>query len=279
MSDTTAPNDPKRRVMATFNTIAAAYDTPRLVQRCAHRLVARAPLSRGARVLDVATGTGGVALAAAQRVGPTGRVVGIDLAADMLASARQKLTAAGLTQVEFCVGDAEHLEFPAQSFDVVLCAASLFFVPDMLAALREWGRVLVPGGYVGVCGFGPTFLQPLRDLWTARLQQYGVTPAAFPWQRLADLATCQHLLDEAGFGQIEVQQEQLGYYLQTVEEWWEESWASPRRLAVLQLTPVQQAQFKAAHLAEVAALATAQGLWINVDTNFACGWKGGAHRG
>jgi len=243
------------------------------VQRCAHRLVERAPLPLGARVLDVATGTGGVALAAAQRVGPTGKVVGIDLAADMLAYARQKLTEAGLTHVEFCEGDAEHLDFPDQCFDVVLCAASLFFVPDMLAALREWWRVLAPSGYVGFCGFGPTFLQPLRDLWTARLLQYGVTPSAFPWQRLADLATCQHLLHEAGFGQIEVQQEQLGYYLQTVEEWWEESWASPRRLAVLQLTPAQQAQFKAEHLAEVAALATVQGLWVDVDANFACGWK------
>jgi ubiquinone/menaquinone biosynthesis C-methylase UbiE len=273
MSETTAPNDQKRRVMATFNTIAAAYDTPHLVQRCAHRLVERAPLSLGARVLDVATGTGGVALAAAQRVGPTGRVVGIDLAADMLAYARQKLMTTGLTTVEFREGDAEHLDFPDQCFDVVLCAASLFFVPDMLAALREWGRVLVPGGYVGFCGFGPTFLQPLRDLWTARLQQYGVTTAAFPWQRLADLTTCQHLLHEAGFGQIAVQHEQLGYYLQRVEEWWEESWASPRRLAVLQLTPVQQVQFKAEHLAEVAALATAQGLWIDVAANFACGWK------
>lgn len=273
MSETTAPNDQKRRVMATFNTIAAAYDTPRLVQRCAHRLVERAPLPLGTRVLDVATGTGGVAMAAAQRVGPTGRVVGIDLASDMLAYARQKLAAADLATVEFREGDAEHLDFPDQCFDVVLCAASLFFVPDMLAALREWGRVLAPGGYVGFCGFGPTFLQPLRDLWTTRLQQYGVAPAAFPWQRLADLATCQHLLDEAGFVQIEVQHEQLGYYLQTVEEWWEESWASPRRLAVLQFMPVQQAQFKAEHLAEVAALATAQGLWIDVDANFACGWK------
>ena len=65
----------------------------------------------------------------------------------------------------------------------------------------------------------------------------------------------------------------MGYYLQTVEEWWEESWASPRRLAVLPLTPVQQAQFKAEHLAEVATLATAQGLWIDVGANFACGWK------
>jgi ubiquinone/menaquinone biosynthesis C-methylase UbiE len=156
---------------------------------------------------------------------------------------------------------------------ISMLSASLFFVPDMLAALREWGRVLVPGGYVGFCGFGPTFLQPLRDLWTARLQQYGVTPAAFPWQRLADLATCQHLLHEAGFGQIAVQQEQLGYYLQTAEEWWEESWASLRRLAVLQLTPEQQAQFKAAHPAEVAALVTAQGLWIDVAANFACGRK------
>ena len=85
--------------------------------------------------------------------------------------------------------------------------------------------------------------------------------------------TCRQLLQEAGFAQIEVRSEQLGYYLRTVEEWWEESWAGIYRLPVLQLAPAQRAQFQAAHLAEVQALATAQGLWVDVPVNFAHGWK------
>jgi len=73
--------------------------------------------------------------------------------------------------------------------------------------------------------------------------------------------------------QHEVQSEQLGYYFRTVEEYWEESWASQRRLALLQLAPAQREQFQAEHLAEVGALVTDQGLWRDVAVNFARGWK------
>jgi hypothetical protein len=81
------------------------------------------------------------------------------------------------------------------------------------------------------------------------------------------------LLHEAGFVQTEVQSEQLGYYFRTVEEYWEERWAGQGRMAVLQLAPAQREQFQAEHLAEVGALATAQGIWRDVPVNFARGWK------
>jgi arsenite methyltransferase len=274
MAETTASDDPKRQVRANFNTLAATYDTLRYVQRCARRLVELAVLPAGARVLDVATGTGWVAMAVAQLVHPTGAVVGVDLAPEMLAYARQKCVALGLPNVAFQEGDAERLDFPDQCFDVVLCASALFQVPNMLAALREWWRVLKPGGHVGFSGFGPTFLQPLGDLWNTRLRQYGATLPPLPvTQRLADPGTCRQLLHEAGFVQIVVHSEQVGYYLQTAEEWWEESWTSPMRMPVLQLAPARQAQFKDEHLAEAVALATAQGLWVDVAANFAYGWK------
>lgn len=277
MTETTVPDDQKRRVVEGFNALAATYDTLRFVQVCAHRLVERAALAPGARVLDVATGTGWVALAAAHHVGPTGRVLGVDLAPELLERARQKAAATSLTQVEFRAGDAERLDLADRQFDVVLCASGLFFVPDMLAALREWHRVLTPGGQVAFSGFGLTLRQPLQDLWDARLRQYGVSvPTTTPGQRLAAPETCRQLLQAAGFAQIEIQSEQLGYYLRTVEEWWAESWAGIYRLPVLQLAPAQQAQFQAEHLAEVQTLATAQGLWVDVPVNFAHGWKGPA---
>jgi SAM-dependent methyltransferase len=244
------------------------------VQVSARRLVALAALPRGAQVLDVATGTGWAALAAAQHIGPTGTVLGVDLAPDLLECARQKATVAGFTHVEFQEGDAERLDVADQRFDVVLCASSLFFVPDMLAALREWRRVLTPGGQVGFSWWGPTFYQPLRDLWNARLHQYGVPlPALSPNQRLGEPATCRQLLHEAGFVQIDVRSEPLGYYFRTVEEYWAELSASLPWRPVLQLAPAQREQVKAEHLAEVKALATDQGIWIDVATNFARGWK------
>jgi arsenite methyltransferase len=274
MTETNIPDDLNRRIVANFNALAETYDIPRFTQVCARRLVDLAALPPGAQVLDVATGTGWAALAAAQHVGPTGRVLGVDLAPELLERARQKVATTGLTHVEFRAGDAQWLDLGDQAFDVVLCASALFFVPDMLAALREWHRVLKPGGQVRFSGFGPTFLQPLRDLWEARLRQYGVSlPTVSQDYRLAEPETCRRLLHEAGFVQTEVQSEQLGYYFRTVEEYWEESWAGQRRMAVLQLAPAQREQFKAEHLAEVRALATEQGIWRDVAVNFARGWK------
>jgi ubiquinone/menaquinone biosynthesis C-methylase UbiE len=254
--------------------MAATYDTLRHAQACAHRLVDLMALAPGAQVLDVATGTGLAAFAALQSVGPTGTVVGVDIAPEMVEYAQQKATAAGLTNAIFRLGDAAQLDEAAQHFDVVLCASGLFFMPDMLAALREWWRVLTPGGQVGFSGWGPTYQQPLLGLWHARLHQYGVPlPTAAPIQRLAAPTTCQQLLREAGFVEIVVQSEQLGYYLRTPEEWWAQMWASRNRMAVLALAPAQQAQFQAEYLAEVHALATPEGIWVDVATNFARGWK------
>jgi ubiquinone/menaquinone biosynthesis C-methylase UbiE len=274
MTETSVPDDQKRRVVADFNAMAETYDALRFVQVCAHRLVELAAPPPGAQVLDIATGTGWATIAAAQHVGPTGRVLGVDLAPELLERARQKVAAADLTHVELREGDAERLDLADQRFDVVLCASALFFVPDMLAALREWYRVLKPGGQVWFSGFGPTNLQPLQDLWEARLRQYGVSrPTASLIQRLAEPETCQRLLHEAGFVQTEVQSEQLGYYFRTVEEYWEERWSSQSRMAVLQLAPAEREQFQAEHLTEVRALATDQGIWRDLPINFARGWK------
>ena len=277
-TETPAHDAPPNRVVAEFNAMADTFDTRHFLRISAHRLVDRMTLPVGAQVLDVATGTGWAALAAAQRVGPTGTVVGIDLAPALLERARQKAAAAGLTQVAFQTGDAARLDGADQRFDVVLCATALFFVPDMLAALREWARVLRPGGQVGFSAWGPTYRQPLQGLWDARLQQYGVArPASAPDSagdlRLADLATCRQLLHEAGFAPIDVQREHVAYAFRTAEEWWAEMSTSRSGLAVLQLAPAQRAQFQAEHLTEVATLATAHGIEVDVAINIARGWK------
>jgi ubiquinone/menaquinone biosynthesis C-methylase UbiE len=274
MTDQKGFSDPKRRVAATFDLVAPGYDKLPTQQRCADKLVAFAALRPGMTVLDVATGTGSVALAAARIAGSTGRIVGVDLATEMLAQARRKIAEAGLSNIEVQEGDAAKLDFPDNHFDAVFCALSLFFLPDMLAALREWQRVTKPGGLVAFSGFGSTFHQPLSDLCDSRICRYGMqVPAERRTLRLADPVTCRTLLQDAGLRSIEVQSEQLGYYLQTADEWWDEIWYTGRRATIAQLASEHLAQFKAEHLAEVAELATQQGIWLDVPVNFARGRK------
>ena len=118
---------------------------PALFAQWAQRLVEAAELTEGESVLDVACGTGVVASAAAERVGQTGAVIGVDRNAAMLAVA-QRLR----PQLRWVRGDACALPFKNGWFDVVLSQAGLMFFDDRVAALREMGRVAGPDGRVAV---------------------------------------------------------------------------------------------------------------------------------
>jgi ubiquinone/menaquinone biosynthesis C-methylase UbiE len=94
-------------------------------------------LAPGMHVLDVVTGKGAALIPAAHRLGHEGRVIGIDLSDAILHEAEHAVRMEGLTNVELHKMDAEHLEFPDQSFNAITCAFALFFFPDIEAALRE----------------------------------------------------------------------------------------------------------------------------------------------
>lgn len=113
------------------------------------RMLDAGEVSAGQCVLDLACGTGVVARRASQVVEGSGRVVGLDLNADMLEVARSRAPA-----VLWCRGDAGALPFADACFDVVLSLAALMFFPDRVGALREVRRVLRPGGRAAVHVWG-----------------------------------------------------------------------------------------------------------------------------
>jgi ubiquinone/menaquinone biosynthesis C-methylase UbiE len=108
----------------------------------------------GERVLDIACGTGLVSFEAARAVGPRGRVLGIDLSERMVDVAERRARDLGLSNCDFSHMDAEMLALPNASFDVVLCALGLMYMPDPEQALREMSRVLRPGGRVALAVWG-----------------------------------------------------------------------------------------------------------------------------
>jgi len=113
-----------------------------------HRLVADARLRFGMRLLDLGSGTGYPALLGAQTVGPSGSVIGLDLAEQMLGVARRKATTLGLANVTFRTGDVTALPFDANSFDAVTSRFCLMFLPEIPKATAEIARVLRPGSWV-----------------------------------------------------------------------------------------------------------------------------------
>lgn len=133
------------------NAAAIAAPASEFISR---RLIALAHVASGQRVLDVATGAGDPALTAAQVVGPTGEVVGIDHAPQMLEAARKRAAAAGLTNVTFVEGNAQTLALPTQGFDAVLSRWGLMFFLPLVPALEGFRRVLRPGGYLAAAVWG-----------------------------------------------------------------------------------------------------------------------------
>lgn len=135
----------KGQVTASAAEIYDRRFVPALFGQFAPRLVAFAGVAPGTRVLDAATGTGIVALAAA---GAGADVTGLDINPGMLAVARRKSAA-----IDWVEGDVAALPFPDAAFDTVLCQFALMFVPDRPQALAEMLRVLKPGGTLAVAVF------------------------------------------------------------------------------------------------------------------------------
>ena len=167
------------RVRGVFDSVASRYDLMNdLMSGGVHRLwkrftVEQAALRPGHVVLDLAGGTGDLALAMAPRVAPGGRVILADINEAMLRTGRTRLDDRGLTgKVGYALANAEQLPFPDGSFDVVTIAFGLRNVTHKEKALEEMARVLRPGGQALVLEFSRPVvpgLKPVYDLYSFRI--------------------------------------------------------------------------------------------------------------
>ncbi|MFP5373255.1 MAG: class I SAM-dependent methyltransferase, partial [Actinomycetes bacterium] len=122
---------------------------PALLGPWAEDLVDAVGVRPGQRVVDVGTGTGAVARAAARRIGDAGEVTGFDINPHMLTIAR-RVSAGSVPAIRYDVAAADAPPLPDGAADAVLCQQALQFVPDPSAALAELHRVCAPGGRIGV---------------------------------------------------------------------------------------------------------------------------------
>lgn len=266
----TSPDAVRQQMITQFAQIAEGYEQLRFVRITAARLVERAALQPGERVLDAGTGTGHAALGAAA-VGPDGHVTGVDISAAMLVHARRKAQEAGLANVDFREGDAQTPALPDASVHVVVSASVIFFLPDPLAALRNWRRVLTPDGRVLFSTFGPDNNVPLVGILSRHLATYGLKPLTTASSSLSDAGRCHALLEAAGFTDVTVHTEQLGYYYRNVQEYREETRHQTVRVVLATLTPDQLTRLHRDLVTEVAGLATDAGIWRSLQVNFCMG--------
>ena len=272
-----APRDDKigrRELLRNAMAEVADREALRFSVFCADWLVAHLHPASGDKILDVFTGTGALALAASQAVGPAGRVIAIDTAESLLARLESKISKFGIANIDVHTMDAVHLDFRRDYFQHTACSLGLFWLSDPRAALREWVRVTRPGGSVSLAVFAPQAFQPQLGLLLQRIAQVsGSLDTAISWEQASRREALLVFLRDAGLVDVTVQEEQLGYHLRDAQEWWEVVWHSSLRMLVEQVPEAQRDQLRTEHLAEVATLATADGLWLDVPVLFAQGHK------
>lgn len=264
----------KQNIEKVFDDNAEAYDRvgPSIYEHFGRRLVNWLSLKPGTKMLDIATGTGAVLLPAARLLGSKGHITGIDLSDGLLRQAEALARAEGLTNVELHKMDAEHLEFHDQTFDFVTCAFSLYFFPNMEAALHEMHRVCKPGGWLGLTVFDRT-PPPFDPLFPIAMQQFAAYQGKV-WMPPHGMSFAPEELEDFlkrhRWQSIETHSEKVTFIYTSEEDIWA---FLPLQFALMDAGEGARAQFKEEFLAKLRPLFHPDGLHVTTATVYAKGHR------
>jgi ubiquinone/menaquinone biosynthesis C-methylase UbiE len=258
---------PQEKAERTYNSTADFFDDPVLGfwDRAGRRTVELLDLRPGMRVLDVCCGTGASALPAAAAVGREGKVVGVDLAENLLELARKKAAALQLDQIEFTKGDMTALPFEEESQDAVVIVFGIFFVPDMEGQVRKLWRLVRPGGKLAVTTWGPRFFEPAYTEWKKVLAT--VAPKYVsdfnPWDRITSVEAVEKLIELDG-SKVEVFADESVQPLRGPGDFWRVAMGSGLRWPIERMGPEKAAILKERLLERLTSV-------TGIETNFIYG--------
>ncbi len=234
-------DEAKKKAAATYNAAADYFDHPAnsFWERFGRRTVERLQLPEGARVLDACCGSGASAIPAAEIVGPSGSVLGVDLAEGLLELARTKARDLHLDSVAFRTSDITQLTFDNDTFDAVVCVFGIFFVPEMEVALRELKRVTRVGGQIAITTWGPRVFEPANSFFweSVRKTRPDLYKGFNPWDRICEVEGLRALFADAGMDDVEVVAESGLQPINTADDWWAMIMGTGYRATLEQLSP------------------------------------------
>lgn len=242
------------RVLATFDAVADGYDHPLVswFDRTAQAITDEAALAPGMEVLDLATGTGKVALALSASE-PAARVLGVDLSSRMLAQAERKARALGLANVAFTQSSFDDLNYGPR-FDVLTCSFGVFFVPHMVETLARFAAQVKPGGRVVLSTFCLGSFSPFNDAFFQLYREFGFETPTPPWISIATQATFAELFRAAGLPNVKVTEHDFGFDLADEHAWWDIVYNAAYRGHLQRLSEQDAPLFKERHLEAVRSL-------------------------
>ena len=269
-------NEEDRKIMfkKTFDTVANGYDNSalRFFPESANHLSSLLNLKGYEHVLDIATGTGNVALRLAEDL-PQGQVTGIDFSKGMLAQANNKAGKLNLNNISFIEMDMQAIEFPDNHFDTAVSAFSIFFVPDMEKQLNHISSKVKPDGKIIITNFFENTFSPLVGKFLDHLEKFNVEIPPMTWKQIATEEKCISLFNSANLKDISSQMKNCGYYLKDASDWWHIIWNGGFRGLVSQLSNEDLDRFKTEHLKEVQELSSEKGIWLEMNILFTMGTK------
>jgi O-methyltransferase / aklanonic acid methyltransferase len=252
----------KDTLRGVFTRSASSYERIRYFPIFGEWLVEMAQIPEGAKVLDVACGRGAVLFPAVERVGPSGHVIGIDLAEGMARETQMEIQRRGLQQAEARQMDAERLTFSDSSFDFILCGFSLQFFPHLEQALSEFRRVLKPDRHIAVTTWAS---DDERWNWFDDLRnEYGAV-VKLGSQSLDKPDEIQRWFSQAGFVDIQINSKELDMVYRDEEEWWNTEWSISGRAGLEKLSADDLEQFKAEAFEKVQAQKQGDGFHYQLE--------------
>lgn len=221
------------------------------------QLVKHVPVEANWQALDIATGKGAVLFPLAEKVGPLGKVVGIDISKQMLTETSIAIQKRDIDWINLFHMDAERLDFPDNSFDAVFCGFALFFFPSMSKALSEFKRVLKPKGFLAVSTWGND--SGLDALVNKEIDNLSHT-TSLAINPLWNMQALQNALEMAEFKNIKILEETIEFLHDTPEEWWKSLWAHGTRAKFEQLASQQLSDLQENVMNKVKAFEQEKGL-------------------
>ena len=267
-------NDRKQMIQKGFDTVAAGYDHPSLsfFPETARRLVEHLQLNPTDKLLDVCTGTGVVALTAAEKLSQ-GKVTGIDLSSGMLQQAINKAEAKGISNAEFQQMDLEKISLEAGSFDIATSSFGLFFLEDMTQGLSNIANTVREGGKVAITSFTGEAFSPMADIFIKNYEATGRQVPPLSWKRLATEELIKEQFNAVGINKITIHHEPLGYQMTDPQMWWDVVWNAGWRALLNQMSEEEQKEFEKEHMKEIEEIVGHDGVWFNTEVLIAVGDK------
>jgi ubiquinone/menaquinone biosynthesis C-methylase UbiE len=268
-------NNYKQEIADLYSKRSDNYDNSNWHWRIANRLVEYGQVNPGQTILDLATGTGHCAIAAAKLTGETGKVIGIDISPGMISQAQHKAKISNLNNLEFLLADAETIDFPDNYCDRIFCASAFIWMSDLVKSLLLWRKILKPGGIIGLHAFAETAF--VGGVVTQKIaEKYGISYLMS--KPTGTREKCQNLLQQANLKLVEIKIEQDGGYIsleQAKKMWAGNSHPAPGQYPppLSQLSPEQLNQAKLEFENELEALQTEQGIWNDITTFYIYGRK------